>query len=336
MRRRRKWWKKLGGYPRVPGENMHYLPEPAVELWQKVLPLGLIFFCASFNLTILQSLKDAIMVTAGGAEALPFLASFGVLPASVAFFVLYNKLVARLPERAVFYASVLPLLVYYGLFATVVYPIAGTLHPLDLMNDLMPSVPIGLHGLLKVMGNWTYSLFFCMAELWGAVVISVLFWSLANEVCTVDEAKAVYPFMAIGANIALVAAGCFIRIVNHTLSTSFPGDTQLLSLRVLIGTVMAMTAAMFASKAYIDAKILKPAAARATAAGARPKKKKSKGTFAEGLAVLKNSPKIRNLALLVMSYGVGHRYVCQGIWICTAITLAMAVTLAVLGSCRSC
>ena len=28
--------------------------------------------------------------------------------------------------------------------------------------------------------------------------------SLANETVTVDEAKAVYPFMAIGANIALV------------------------------------------------------------------------------------------------------------------------------------
>jgi AAA family ATP:ADP antiporter len=35
---------------------------------------------------------------------------------------------------------------------------------------------VGLHGLLKVVGNWTYSLFFCMAELWGAVIISVLFW----------------------------------------------------------------------------------------------------------------------------------------------------------------
>jgi hypothetical protein len=33
---------------------MHHLPEPAVKLWQKVLPLGMIFFCASFNLTILQ------------------------------------------------------------------------------------------------------------------------------------------------------------------------------------------------------------------------------------------------------------------------------------------
>lgn len=33
---------------------MDHLPEPAVQLWQKVLPLGMIFFCASFNLTILQ------------------------------------------------------------------------------------------------------------------------------------------------------------------------------------------------------------------------------------------------------------------------------------------
>jgi hypothetical protein len=38
----------------VPSENMDHLPEPAIELWHKVVPLGLIFFCASFNLTILQ------------------------------------------------------------------------------------------------------------------------------------------------------------------------------------------------------------------------------------------------------------------------------------------
>ena len=35
--------------------------------------------------------QDAIMVTAGGAETLPFLASCGVLPASLAFFVLYGR-----------------------------------------------------------------------------------------------------------------------------------------------------------------------------------------------------------------------------------------------------
>lgn len=46
-------WKRLGGYPRVPGDQIA-LPEPAIHLWEKVVPLGLVFFAASFNLTILQ------------------------------------------------------------------------------------------------------------------------------------------------------------------------------------------------------------------------------------------------------------------------------------------
>lgn len=69
------------------------LPTPPISLWQKCIPLALVFFCASFNLTILQNLKDAIVVTAAGAEALPFLASFCVLPASLAFFFAYGAAV---------------------------------------------------------------------------------------------------------------------------------------------------------------------------------------------------------------------------------------------------
>ena len=68
------------------------------------------------------------------------------------------------------------------------------------------------------MENWTYSLFFLVAELWGAVVISVLFWTLANEVCTVKEAKTIYPLMGIAANVALVAAGNFMKLVSRGLA----------------------------------------------------------------------------------------------------------------------
>lgn len=32
-------------------------------------------------------------------------------------------------------------------------------------------------------------MFYVMAEMWGSVVASLLFWSFANEVTTVDEAK---------------------------------------------------------------------------------------------------------------------------------------------------
>ena len=65
--------------------------------------------------------------------------------------------------------------------------------------------------------HWTFSLFFCVAELWGSVVISVLFWTLANDVCTVADAKTIYPLMGIAANIALVVAGNYMKWVNRSL-----------------------------------------------------------------------------------------------------------------------
>jgi hypothetical protein len=42
-----------------------------------------------------QSVRDAIIVTSCGAEALPFITAFGVLPASFLFFMYYDKLVRR-------------------------------------------------------------------------------------------------------------------------------------------------------------------------------------------------------------------------------------------------
>lgn len=44
-------------------------------------------------LLFLQSVRDAIIVTSCGAEALPFITAFGVLPASFLFFMYYDKLV---------------------------------------------------------------------------------------------------------------------------------------------------------------------------------------------------------------------------------------------------
>ena len=56
-----------------------------------------------------QNLRDAIMVTTAGAETLPFLAAFVVLPASLTFFVAYGRMVEHLPHNLVFYASIAPL-----------------------------------------------------------------------------------------------------------------------------------------------------------------------------------------------------------------------------------
>jgi len=297
-RHRSRWWKR-GKFPRVPRDTIQDVDLKEVpELIKKMVPLGVLFFCATFNLCILQNLKDSLIVTNLGAETLPFLASFGVLPLSVAFMGFYNKLVARVPFKSVFYLAILPLVAAYTFFSFAVLPASQFLHPHGFFQAFASAVPVGLHGLLKIVENWTFSTFFCVAELWGAVVISILFWSLANDVCTVDEAKTIYPLMGISANVALVMAGNFIKYVN----SAFTGGSLQLSFNYLIGAVVAMTSVMLCAKLFID-KNVKSQHVEDTV----PDKKKKKGTFREGFAIMRNSPKIMNLALLVIGYSVSHR-----------------------------
>lgn len=305
-RGRSRWWKRAQ-FPRVPDEGR--VAPPELQVWRKVLPLGLIFFVASFNLTILQNLKDAIMVTTAGAETLPFLASCVVLPASLGFFMAYNKMVESLPSRSVFYAALSPLIAFYVLFTALLYPLHGSLHLNGFYAATAALVPQGLHGLLKVIEYWTFSLFYCASELWGSVVISVLFWSLANEVCTVDEAKTVYPLMGIAANVALVLAGSWVKFVNSSLVPAAGGSTQAM-LNFLVGGIVCLTGVMMAAKFALDNWCVGDYCA-IDAEGGSPKspkkKKKKKGSLGESFAVIRSSPKIMNLALLVVSYGVSHR-----------------------------
>lgn len=61
-------------------------------LHEEVLQLSRFLF--SDAVVPLQSLRDAIIVTSCGAEALPFITAFGVLPASFLFFWYYDQLVS--------------------------------------------------------------------------------------------------------------------------------------------------------------------------------------------------------------------------------------------------
>ena len=53
-----------------------------------------------------QNMKDSIVVTGIGAEALPFLEAWGVLPASVGFFMLYAWLVRDLRDPVTVHISI--------------------------------------------------------------------------------------------------------------------------------------------------------------------------------------------------------------------------------------
>eukprot|EP00775_Hariotina_reticulata_P006953 gene6953-7169_t len=229
---------------------------PKGLFFKKIAALALIFLGGTINYTILQSLRDAIIVTSCGAEALPFISAFGVLPASLIFFMYYERLVSTMDSKAVFYFSLAPMVIFYGVFAA-------------------------------VATNWSYTLFFILAELWGSVAISLLFWSLADDVCTVDEAKDVYPKARLGilANFGLIAAGAFTRYVNEVLAK----NNEVLSLQ-----------------AYVDGAVLPYVTPHAGPAG-KKKKKKMEGEKKNTMELLTSSSRILNLTVLVMGYGIAHK-----------------------------
>ena len=63
------------------------------------------------------------------------------------------------------------------------------LHPNGFVDLLASHLPGSFSAPLAIIRNWSFAVFYVMAEMWGSVVASLLFWGFANEVTTVDEAK---------------------------------------------------------------------------------------------------------------------------------------------------
>ena len=86
---------------------------------KKLLPMFFLFFFINFNYTILRDTKDALIVTApgSGAEAIPFLKVWGVLPIAIIFMVVYSKLSNIFSKQKLFYSTIAFFISYFALFA---------------------------------------------------------------------------------------------------------------------------------------------------------------------------------------------------------------------------
>ncbi|CAH2067987.1 unnamed protein product [Thlaspi arvense] len=214
-----------------------------VTTLKKIIPLGLMFFCILFNYTILRDTKDVLVVTAKGssAEIIPFLKTWVNLPMAIGFMLLYTKLSNVLSKKALFYTVIIPFIVYFGAFGFVMYPLSNLIHPEALADKLLATLGPRFMGPLAILRIWSFCLFYVMAELWGSVVISVLFWGFANQITTVDEAKKFYPLFGLGANVALIFSGRTVKYFSNLRQNLGPGvDGWAVSLKAMMSIVVGM------------------------------------------------------------------------------------------------
>ncbi|CAJ2656228.1 unnamed protein product [Trifolium pratense] len=271
-----------------------------IDTMKKILPLGLMFFCILFNYTILRDTKDVLVVTAKGssAEIIPFLKTWVNLPMAIGFMLLYTKLSNVLSKQALFYTVILPFIAFFGAFGFVLYPLSNYIHPEAFADKLLNVLGPRFLGPLAIIRIWSFCLFYVMAELWGSVVVSVLFWGFANQITTVDEAKRFYPLFGLGANVALIFSGRTVKYFSNMRKNLGPGvDGWAISLKGMMSIVVIMGFAI--CFLYWWTNNFVPLPERSI----KKKKKPKMGTM-ESLKFLVSSRYIRDLATLVVAYGI--------------------------------
>lgn len=197
------------GFSRI---RSYLWPIHSYEL-KKFIPMLIIFFLVGFNYSLLRTTKEALVVTAplSGAEALPFLKVWAVVPTALLFTFIFTRVSNRLSREQVFYAMMSMFIAFFLIFIFFLYPFQDQLHPhefCDRVQELLPKkLQNGLQGFIAMFRNWTFTLFYVMSEMWSTIIMTVLAWGFVNDVTSVTDARRYYGLLGISINISGFAAG---------------------------------------------------------------------------------------------------------------------------------
>lgn len=272
---------------------------------KKLLPMFFMFFFISFVYSLLRSLKDTLLVTApgSGAEALNYIKVFGVIPAAIFFMLLYAKLSNVLSKPNLFYTIISIFLVFFLVFGFLLYPAHHYLHPHAWAESLQ--VPNGLLGLVANIRNWTFALFYIMAELWGSMALSLLFWGFANDITRVTEAKRFYALFGMGANLALIAIKPINNLIKKAQLYLLPQEDPFQNtLYIMIGVVTLSGLIVMGIYYWINKNVLTDPRFIDPVDTAKVKKSKPKMSMGESFKYLASSKYILSIAILVLAYNV--------------------------------
>lgn len=276
---------------------------------KKLLPMLAISFFLFLNYNVLRTLKDTLLVTAksSGAEVIPFVKVWAMFPGAILMTILYTWMSNRMSQEKVFYIVISIFLSYFFVFTFLLYPMEEFIHPHKLADYLERVLPLGFKGMIAMFRYWTFTIFYVMSELWGNIVLFVLFWGFANQVTHLSEAKRFYGVFGIAGNFSGIIAGQ-ISVYACIYSTNCPlpigenGWHQSLIMLVgliLISGLLAMYFFRWMNKNVLtDPRFYDPVHIKTEG------EVQGKLTLKESIAILLRSRYLLCIALLVVAYNV--------------------------------
>ncbi len=274
------------------------------EEFPKFILIASMMMLIVYVYSILRNSKDALVVTQMGAEAISAMKLFGVLPFAVIFMLIYTKLADVFTRIQLFHIINGFFISFFAIFALFLYPNAKAVH-FD-MSGAIESMPY-LRHFFGMLGEWSFSLFFIFSELWGSVMLALLFWQLANQVNTVEEAKRFYPLFGFLAQAGLYMAGILGQMFSE-MNLESGNWTKTLNY-ITISVVFAGIATSYCL--WHLCMILGDETINVTKSSSG--KKKIKLGFVESLKYIMSSKYIGLITALILCYGTSINLV-EGVW----------------------
>jgi AAA family ATP:ADP antiporter len=239
-------------------------------LSKKNLSYALLCFFTLFIYSTLRSEKDAFVITFMGAEFIPTLKLFGVSFFSIAAFFTFSKLSNMLSKNTIYYLFLYSFFSFLLVFV-LLFPFLDKIVPAYFQSYL----PFKYYML---------SLFYIFAELWGALMLTLLFWRLCNDSIPLEDSKTLYPLFTLIGNLGLVASGFVQKILaQHPLY-------------ILSIVLVAIVGCNFCY--YFINKNLAPSLININS------KQKTKLNLKDSIKLLANSSIVKFVTIAVLSYGI--------------------------------
>jgi AAA family ATP:ADP antiporter len=273
--------------------------------FKKVISMLILISLLCCAYSILRNLKDTIILTAkhSGAEVIPFLKVWGMLPGAILATWCYTRLARRFSREGVFYIVMGFYLLYFFLFAFVLHPYSHVLH-LDSLGDFLSQhLSSGFSGLIAMIRNWTFTSFYVISELWAPVMLGLLFWGFVNEHTEVSQAKRTYGILNVGSNIAPVLGGGIGILCANLFSFEAVSKTADAWGRTLTSTITTLGILMIASMAifyWINRKIVVKVEEKEEEQVERTEKL----SVRESIRYILKSRYLTCLALIVLGYNI--------------------------------
>lgn len=246
---------------------------------RKNLALGGIFFSNLFVYTITRDTKDVLFVLDCGAEYIPFVKTWINLPISMLVISVYQKMLNSMDFHKCYRIMYISMIIISGGVGIGLYPIREHL---------------AIQSTNALLSNWVVTLYYVLSPIYGSLIISVLFWSLANMYTNIEEAKRIYPLMGFVANIALIIAG-----ITAQASCAYWGATNWnANMRTLCASNVLVSLISLGLHRYIETSF------EPLKIPQKPREDDDKKSPTESFLCLLKEPFVVNMVVMTASYGL--------------------------------